>query len=186
MAAWASWRETWFTKGGEGEARTLRGYFGKLLAAEEDGLRDEFTRECTRVAAAQEALRTAQLQEINACLLQLMVPLLARERTQKQLAARLSYGDLVNYTGGLLVDPGAAWILYKLDGGIDHVLLDEVQDTAPAQWEIATPSATSFLRPRRTGTAAQHLRGRRRETVDLLLPGRGSAQFRALPGEIPP
>jgi ATP-dependent helicase/nuclease subunit A len=145
VAAWAGWRETWFTKGGEGEARTLRGYFGKQLAAEEDGLRDEFTRECTRVAAAQEALRAAQLQEINSFLLGLMAPLLARERTQKQLAARLSYGDLVNYTGELLVNPGAAWILYKLDGGIDHVLLDEVQDTAPAQWEIADAIGDEFF-----------------------------------------
>ncbi len=145
MEAWAGWLETWFTQGGEGEARTLRGFFGKRLAAEEAGMRDEFARECTRVAAAQEALRAAHLAEINAFLLQLVAPILTRERTQKQLAARLSYGDLVRHTGGLLIDPGAAWILYKLDGGIDHVLLDEVQDTAPAQWEIADAIGDEFF-----------------------------------------
>jgi ATP-dependent helicase/nuclease subunit A len=145
MGAWAGWLATWFTKTGEGEARTLRGYFGKKLAAEEDGMRDEIACECTRIAAAQEALRAAQLNEINAFLLQLMAPILNQERTQKQLAARLSYGDLVRHTGGLLEDPGAAWILYKLDGGIDHVLLDEVQDTAPAQWEIADAIGDEFF-----------------------------------------
>jgi ATP-dependent helicase/nuclease subunit A len=143
--AWAGWRETWFTQGGEGEARTLKGYFGKKLAAEEAGMRDEITREGTRVAAAQEELRAARLAEINAFLLLLMAPILARERTEKQLAARLSYSDLVNHTGKLLINPGAAWILYKLDGGIDHVLLDEVQDTAPAQWEIADAIGDEFF-----------------------------------------
>ena len=61
------------------------------------------------------------------------------------LAAHLSYGDLVNLTGKLLIDPGAAWILYKLDGGIDHLLLDEVQDTAPRQWDIADAIADEFF-----------------------------------------
>jgi ATP-dependent helicase/nuclease subunit A len=145
MAAWAGWLETWFTKGGEGEPRTLRGYFGKPLAAEEEGMRDEIAREYTRVAAVQEALRAARLKDINTYLLQLIVPILTRERTQKQLTAKLSYGDLVRHTGGLLIDPGAAWILYKLDGGIDHVLLDEVQDTAPAQWEIADAIGNEFF-----------------------------------------
>ena len=46
---------------------------------------------------------------------------------------------------GLLVDPGAAWVLYKLDGGIDHLLLDEVQDTAPAQWRIAHALTEEFF-----------------------------------------
>src|SRR5262249_53452118 len=38
---------------------------------------------------------------------------------------------------GLLRRPGlSAWVLYKLDGGLDHVLVDEAQDTSPEQWEI--------------------------------------------------
>ena len=148
---WSGWLETWFTSGGEGEARTLKGFFGKQLAAEEGGMRDEITRECSRVAAAQEALRAARLAEINAFLLQLVAPILAQERTEKLLAARLSYSDLVNHTGQLLINPGAAWILYKLDGGIDHVLLDEVQDTAPAQWEIADAIGDEFF----SGVGAQ-------------------------------
>ena len=28
------------------------------------------------------------------------------------------------------------WVLYKLDGGLSHVLLDEAQDTSPAQWDL--------------------------------------------------
>src|SRR5205085_8772791 len=44
-----------------------------------------------------------------------------------------------------LRDPGAAWVLYKLDGGLDHLLLDEVQDTAPAQWRIAGALTEEFF-----------------------------------------
>ncbi len=49
----------------------------------------------------------------------------------------LDFGDLVARTAHLLrAAPNAAWVLYKLDGGIDHLLLDEAQDTAPEQWDI--------------------------------------------------
>ena len=74
----------------------------------------------------------------------------------------------------------AAWVLYKLDGGIDHILVDEAQDTSPAQWEVIEAISAEFFagarrarRPPRT-----HLRRRRREAVDLLLPGRRSGRLR--------
>ena len=57
----------------------------------------------------------------------------------------LDYDDLIGRTSALLVDPGAAWVLYKLDGGLDHLLLDEVQDTAPAQWRIAHALTAEFF-----------------------------------------
>jgi ATP-dependent helicase/nuclease subunit A len=39
----------------------------------------------------------------------------------------------------------AAWVLYKLDGGIDHILLDEAQDTAPEQWAILRALTSDFF-----------------------------------------
>jgi len=49
----------------------------------------------------------------------------------------LDFDDLIRRTRALLADaPAAAWVLYKLDGGIDHILVDEAQDTSPAQWEV--------------------------------------------------
>ncbi|MFI4976268.1 MAG: double-strand break repair helicase AddA [Caulobacterales bacterium] len=49
----------------------------------------------------------------------------------------LDFGDLIERTHELLTQRAdAAWVLYKLDGGIDHILLDEAQDTAPDQWDI--------------------------------------------------
>ena len=49
----------------------------------------------------------------------------------------LDFDDLIARAEGLLTDPSvAAWVLFRLDGGIDHVLVDEAQDTSPAQWRV--------------------------------------------------
>ncbi len=36
-------------------------------------------------------------------------------------------------------------MLYKLDGGIDHILVDEAQDTAPDQWAIVRALTEDFF-----------------------------------------
>ena len=38
----------------------------------------------------------------------------------------------------------AAWVLYRLDGGIDHILVDEAQDTSPVQWDVIEKLAQEF------------------------------------------
>ena len=60
------------------------------------------------------------------------------ERYLEEKAARgiLDFDDLIEKTLGLLERSDARWVLYKLDAGIDHVLVDEAQDTSEAQWKI--------------------------------------------------
>ena len=58
----------------------------------------------------------------------------------------LDFADLISRARALLNDrEDAAWVLYKLDGGIDHVLVDEAQDTAPEQWEILSALTAEFF-----------------------------------------
>ena len=58
----------------------------------------------------------------------------------------LDFADLIARSQDLLtVRADAAWVLYKLDGGIDHVLLDEAQDTAPDQWAILRALTEEFF-----------------------------------------
>lgn len=58
----------------------------------------------------------------------------------------LDYGDLILASRDLLKRAGAAaWVLYKLDGGIDHLLVDEAQDTSPEQWEVIAALAEEFF-----------------------------------------
>src|SRR3984893_11079603 len=60
------------------------------------------------------------------------------KRYGEEKAARgiLDFDDLIEKTLALLERSDARWVLYKLDAGIDHVLVDEAQDTSEAQWKI--------------------------------------------------
>lgn len=67
------------------------------------------------------------------------------EEKQRQLV--LDYDDLLTKTLQLLTkSPGySEWVLYKLDNGINHILLDEAQDTTPEQWEIIDALSDGFF-----------------------------------------
>ena len=57
----------------------------------------------------------------------------------------LDFDDLIARAKGLLTDRTVAqWVLYRLDGGIDHILVDEAQDTSPDQWKVIELLAEEF------------------------------------------
>ncbi len=63
----------------------------------------------------------------------------------KQRRGWLDFDDLITRARDLLSDEKvAAWVLYRLDGGIDHILVDEAQDTSPAQWQVIERLAQEF------------------------------------------
>lgn len=60
--------------------------------------------------------------------------------------ARMDYDDLIMLTRKLLENKSVAdWVLFKLDGGIDNVLIDEAQDTSPNQWAIVRSLTEAFF-----------------------------------------
>ena len=64
---------------------------------------------------------------------------------RKQQRGWLDFDDLILNARQLLNDPAvAAWVLYRLDGGIDHILVDEAQDTSPVQWDVIEKLAQEF------------------------------------------
>ena len=72
--------------------------------------------------------------------------MLAAYERRKRLLGLLDYDDLVLKALDLLRRPGIApWVLFKLDGGLDHILIDEAQDTNPEQWEIVGALAAEFF-----------------------------------------
>jgi ATP-dependent helicase/nuclease subunit A len=76
---------------------------------------------------------------------QFAVPFLAHYGERKAARGMLDFDDLITRAGQLLHDPGlAAWVLFRLDGGIDHILVDEAQDTSPAQWAVIERLAAEF------------------------------------------
>ncbi|MDA7963792.1 double-strand break repair helicase AddA [Ruegeria sp.] len=64
---------------------------------------------------------------------------------RKQLRGWLDFDDLILRARQVLNDPAVAeWVLYRLDGGIDHILVDEAQDTSPDQWDVVEKLAQEF------------------------------------------
>ena len=70
------------------------------------------------------------------------LPLYAQAKAQR---GWLDFDDLIRATRKLLTSRDMAqWVLFRLDGGIDHILVDESQDTSPAQWQIVARLAEEF------------------------------------------
>lgn len=64
----------------------------------------------------------------------------------KEIYATLDYEDLIVITRQLLENNDVAdWVLFKLDGGIEHILIDEAQDTSPNQWAIIRTLTEEFF-----------------------------------------
>ncbi len=60
-----------------------------------------------------------------------------RYEAAKRARGWLDFDDLIGKTASLLSESSMAqWVLFRLDGGIDHILVDEAQDTSPAQWQV--------------------------------------------------
>ncbi len=71
---------------------------------------------------------------------------LAAYGRRKQAAGLLDFDDLIDRARALLELPGtAAWVLWRLDGGLDHILVDEAQDTSPAQWRVIEALSAEFF-----------------------------------------
>ncbi|UCI07958.1 double-strand break repair helicase AddA [Mesorhizobium sp. B1-1-8] len=72
--------------------------------------------------------------------------LIARYEQLKRGRGFLDFNDLITRTVSLLSRPDAGpWVQYKLDQGIDHILLDEAQDTSPDQWEVVKKLTEEFF-----------------------------------------
>jgi ATP-dependent helicase/nuclease subunit A len=140
---WSNWRDAFFTSGGE--KRKAGAFINPKLANAHPEWLTPFLAEADRIEIIDDACRALHLSEISAALVTLAAPVLRAYTAHKEETGLLDYDDLIGRTSALLIDPGAAWVLYKLDGGLDHLLLDEVQDTAPAQWDIAHALTEEFF-----------------------------------------
>jgi len=129
---------------GTGAPRAKGGLNGTLATAMPE-LVDALAEEAQRLLDIREAQSALALADLAVSLLEIVAPVLARFIATKEGTGQLDYNDLIARTLWLLNDAGAAWVLYKLDGGIDHILLDEVQDTSPEQWQIAGGLTSEFF-----------------------------------------
>ncbi len=103
-------------------------------------------REAQRLARVRQRRATASLLRASLALASLGAAMLSLYRGHKDARALLDYDDLVFWARDLLCSDGVPpWVLFKLDGGIDHILVDEAQDTNPEQWEVVAKLADEFF-----------------------------------------
>jgi ATP-dependent helicase/nuclease subunit A len=63
----------------------------------------------------------------------------------KHALGAVDFDDMIRRTAGLLKNSKMAdWVRFKLDRQIDHILVDEAQDTNAAQWEIISALSDDF------------------------------------------
>ena len=125
---------------GKLEASFSRRHRGSVPA-----LAERLDREFERMTALIDMYRTVEAVERPGALLTLAGETIERFQALKRARGALDYSDLIEKTADMLADIGAAWVLYKLDGGIDHVLIDEAQDTSPEQWSVIEKLTEEFF-----------------------------------------
>jgi ATP-dependent helicase/nuclease subunit A len=101
--------------------------------------------EAERLMAVEDRLRAAATARGTEAMLHVAAALFDFYERAKAVRGVLDYDDLIDRTRALVESNAASWVLYKLDGGIDHLLLDEAQDTNPDQWGIVKALAAEFF-----------------------------------------
>jgi ATP-dependent helicase/nuclease subunit A len=88
--------------------------------------------------------RAVVARDRSEALLHIATAAAANYRREKQERGLLDYDDLIDKTLAMLDRISSGWVHYKLDRGVDHVLIDEAQDTSPRQWDIVAHIISEF------------------------------------------
>jgi ATP-dependent helicase/nuclease subunit A len=103
-----------------------------------------FESEIDRLAPLIEKRRAVTMRDRTEALLHIATAAAANYRREKLERGLLDYDDLIDKTLQMLNRVSSGWVHYKLDRGVDHVLIDEAQDTSPRQWDIVAHIISEF------------------------------------------
>jgi ATP-dependent helicase/nuclease subunit A len=132
-------KAVFFTKAGE----LRKAPYAKETTASDAILLDKLGRE---VVALAERLKAVDIASNTLDALRLFAVFSTLFTTAKRNDGALDFQDLITRTRNLLDRHlMSAWVLFKLDGGLEHILVDEAQDTSGDQWAILKPLTEEFL-----------------------------------------
>ncbi|MBL4870060.1 MAG: double-strand break repair helicase AddA, partial [Robiginitomaculum sp.] len=146
--AYSHYEKMFFTQKGEPN-KTMVGLKSGSIARElfgdsQSGHQDE----ALRMIASREHIGRAFILETTRALYILSMAATTKYRELKAAMRVIDFDDQIQLTRRLLLDTHASeWVRYKLDGGVDHVLVDEAQDTSGAQWDIVGALSEPFFQP---------------------------------------
>lgn len=102
--------------------------------------------EAERLLACDNRRAAAALFQSTRAVLYVADDLIRGYNNYKKLHSKMDYEDLIVLTRQLLENSAVCeWVLFKLDGGIDNVLIDEAQDTSTDQWAIVKAITQEFF-----------------------------------------
>jgi ATP-dependent helicase/nuclease subunit A len=132
------------------------------LAKTRPELEQVLATEAERIIRLQDQIRSRRCAGLTHDLLRVGSAVMGRYQYEKSVMAALDYDDLIACTLDLLegrtmeMENVVPWVMFKLDQGIDHILVDEAQDTNPDQWAIIHALCSEFF----TGHGARDETGR--------------------------
>ncbi len=128
----------------------------QLCCKESETALPAMTAEAKRAELLQKRLASLTTKRISLALFELSSAVLNEYTALKNERCAMDYDDLIAGARTLLEKSGAAaWVLFKLDGGVDHILVDEAQDTSPDQWAIIKALAEEFFAGAGNGTTCR-------------------------------
>jgi ATP-dependent helicase/nuclease subunit A len=116
----------------------------KALAADEPELARRLPDEQDRVVRLRARRNGVICRDRTAALATIAIDVIKRYTQEKQRRGLLDYDDLIDRTHRLLTECDPNWVHHKLDLGLDHVLIDEAQDTSEKQWDIVKRLVSEF------------------------------------------
>ena len=136
-----------FTEDGDGEPRGgEKGHLTcKELRDKEPELEQELKREQARLEDLREKRRAAQTLERSAALFAVAGAILKAFAAAKAGRGALDFADQIARALALVTQLSAAWVMQKLDYGLDHLLIDEAQDNSAEQWRIVEALTEEFF-----------------------------------------
>ncbi len=114
------------------------------FAKKQPALAQRLLDEQNRVLPLRELRNAILCRNRSAALVTVASEVLDRYRSEKQRRGLVDYEDLIDKALDLLRNTDAQWVHFKLDLGIDHLLIDEAQDTSTKQWEIVQRLVAEF------------------------------------------
>lgn len=141
----AALHDLFFT--GNGSPRSLeRSFFSKKVRDSAPHLEAALLAAQAHIVACDDRLRRFRMVEATLAALVIAERLIGDYEDLKRGRSLLDFDDLIERTATLLTrDRVSAWVHYKLDQGIDHILVDEAQDTSPRQWQIVKALTDDFF-----------------------------------------
>ncbi len=139
--------DAFFKEGGEGEPRG--GEHGPIatkdLAQAAPVLEDDLRREQDRLLPLRARRRAALTLERSVALFVVVRSILTAFAQMKAERGALDFNDQIERALALVTRSSAAWVMQKLDYGLDHLLLDEAQDASEPQWAILSALSAEFF-----------------------------------------